>query len=261
MLISREYITFCGLLILSNSSFAQRKEKQRLEKVEKKNSNYRKYEKKGSIRKYRLPEKAFKVSVYSIEEWKDLGLSNKQAEIVVEYCRKGVYSIDQMEKIYVFPDELLTLITDSLIFDVHKEQQKEFTTKAKLEINEATEAELLSITGIGDFYAKEIIKLRKRFGGFVSIEQLKSLKYMDDEKLSKLIPQFKIDDSKVEKLNINLSNSKTLAEHPWIDFKVANSIEKMRNQKGGLFASLEELKESFLIDAELFEKLKPYLSL
>jgi DNA uptake protein ComE-like DNA-binding protein len=35
----------------------------------------------------------------------------------------------------------------------------------------------------------------------------------------------------------------------------------MRIQKGGSFKKIEEIKECVLIDEELFEKLKPYLSL
>ncbi|MFM7386981.1 MAG: helix-hairpin-helix domain-containing protein, partial [Bacteroidota bacterium] len=51
-----------------------------------------------------------------------------------------------------------------------------------------------------------------------------------------------------------------LAKHPYIDTWQANSIIKMRKQRGG-FLSLKELLDSHLINPETFEKILPYVSL
>ncbi len=48
--------------------------------------------------------------------------------------------------------------------------------------------------------------------------------------------------------------------HPYFRWNIANSLIKMREQKNG-FKNLNEIKESVLINEELFEKLKPYLYL
>jgi DNA uptake protein ComE-like DNA-binding protein len=45
-----------------------------------------------------------------------------------------------------------------------------------------------------------------------------------------------------------------------LNWNQANSIIKMREQRGR-FNSIDEIKESVLIDEETFEKLLPYLTL
>jgi competence ComEA-like helix-hairpin-helix protein len=64
----------------------------------------------------------------------------------------------------------------------------------------------------------------------------------------------------IRKLSINHASAEELQAHPYLNWNQANSIVKMRMQKGG-FKSIEEIKESVIIDKETFEKVRPYLSL
>jgi DNA uptake protein ComE-like DNA-binding protein len=48
--------------------------------------------------------------------------------------------------------------------------------------------------------------------------------------------------------------------HPYLNWNQANSIIKMRQQRGR-YEKIEEIKESKLIDEETFQKVSPYLSL
>jgi DNA uptake protein ComE-like DNA-binding protein len=61
-------------------------------------------------------------------------------------------------------------------------------------------------------------------------------------------------------LKLNTITAEELKKHPYLNWNIANSIIKIRERKKG-FKSVEEIKESVLIDEECFEKLKPYLSL
>jgi DNA uptake protein ComE-like DNA-binding protein len=72
---------------------------------------------------------------------------------------------------------------------------------------------------------------------------------------------FKLNEGESRKISINTADAKELQAHPYIDWSVANSIVKIRNQKENKYKSIEEIKVSVLIDEELFEKIKPYLSL
>jgi competence protein ComEA len=89
---------------------------------------------------------------------------------------------------------------------------------------------------------------------------LMEIKKIDMEVFSKIEDQIWVDSDLLRKININQVEVEELKSHPYISWNVANSITKMRLQKGS-FTKLEEILESALIDRELFEKIKPYLSL
>ena len=80
------------------------------------------------------------------------------------------------------------------------------------------------------------------------------------EKLLEIESYIKVSPSEVKKININTANVEELKNHPYIRWNIANSIVKMRLQKGS-FNSLNELLESKLITSEIFEKIKPYITL
>ena len=72
--------------------------------------------------------------------------------------------------------------------------------------------------------------------------------------------QIIVDQSLIRKIALNTVSIDELKIHPYIRWNIANSIIKMREQRNG-FKSIDEIKESVLINEELFEKLKPYISL
>ena len=70
-----------------------------------------------------------------------------------------------------------------------------------------------------------------------------------------------IDTNSIEKLNLNNVDYFQLVKHPYIKSNVANSIIKLRTQNGGAFHKVEDILRSKIIDQDLYEKLKPYLSI
>ncbi len=82
---------------------------------------------------------------------------------------------------------------------------------------------------------------------------------MDEEKLDKMRPYLKLENPELIKININSANFEVLNNHPYIEYAVANSIVKMREQ-GGEFAKVDDIKRSKLIDDKLFAKISPYLT-
>ena len=83
---------------------------------------------------------------------------------------------------------------------------------------------------------------------------------MDQEKFELIKDFIIIDNLKIIKIDLNTVKLEDLKNHPYFRWNIANSLIKMREQKNG-FKNLNEIKESVLINEELFEKLKPYLSL
>ncbi len=122
-----------------------------------------------------------------------------------------------------------------------------------IEINAASAKELTKIKGIGEFYAKNIVKERLRIGGFKKPEELLNIYGMSEEKLCDILPQISIDSSLImKKIPLNRADSFLLAEIPAIDPYCAAKIVKYRHQLGG-FYDTKQLLEIFSIDEERYK--------
>jgi len=218
--------------------------------------------------RFKVPAQRFDPNGYSIADWMKLGLSEKQGAVVLKFCSRGIYSNDQLRKIFVIPEKLYELIKDSTFYPAKTQIRYERTAEPSekaieklilVDVNKADEAELDKIPGVGSFYAKNIINYRNRLGGYVRKEQLLEVWKMDPVKYEE-IQRFVSVGPTIEKINLNEVSAEILRKHPYLNWNIANSIVKLRKQKT-LFNAIEDIKESVLIDEELFEKLKPYLTL
>jgi competence ComEA-like helix-hairpin-helix protein len=205
-----------------------------------------------------------------------LGLSPKQAASLLRYKDKyGLHSLSQMQHIRVLPSELLDQISDSLYFEptpnaktsVVEREEKALQEKrqeargqiGKLDINSATEVMLVALPGLGAYTASKIIAYRERLGGFLALDQLQEIQGIRPEILQKVLPYLVLEQG-VKRMSINEVSYETLKQHPYLTWNQANSIIKMRKQKGA-FKEIKELKESVLIDDDTYKKLLPYVSL
>lgn len=235
-----------------------------LSQLDQRKTDVRPYSMKSPRQRFKTPASRFYPEKYSTNEWMNLGLSRKQAEVVCRMVKNGVRSESYLKKIYVIPEELFELIKDSVIYQSGGQTEITGTNEKpvlkQIELNSATKEELISLPGVGEYIAGRILDYRNRLNGYCTPEQLMELKKIDLTLYNKLEPRITVDASIIDKLKINSATSEELAAHPYISWNVANSIVKIRDQKGG-YRNLEEIKSSVLIDEELFTKLKPYISL
>lgn len=237
-------------------------------------SNYQKQKKrfyaqnKNRKSKYKSPPTKFDPNNYSLKEWINLGLSEKQANVVIKFTSRGIKSNEDLKRVFVISDELFDLIKDSTVYAINpsftSEKKEEFKQKKKpellVELNRASQEDLMKINGIGEAFAKWIINYRTRLGGFYNKNQLLEVWKMDLDKFLVIEPYLEVNSTVLYKLKLNSTTVDELKKHPYLNWNIANSIIKIRDKKGG-FSSIDEIKESVLIDEECFEKLKPYLSL
>ena len=237
-------------------------------KFEKRNySNY--YSKK---KKYKAPDSKFNPNTYKLSDWINLGLSEKQSVVILKFTARGIYTEEDLKRIFVIPEVLFELIRDSVVYpkrfypkrfkksphqESFKNQVKQIT---QINLNTADTTEFMKIYGIGAFYAKQIISYREKLGGFFKKEQLLEVWKMTPETYEKIKDHVFINEMDVELIDINTVTIEELKVHPYLTWNQANSIVKMRVQRNG-FKNIEEIKESVLIDSETYEKLFPYLSL
>ena len=215
--------------------------------------------------KFKSPPEKFDPATYTVKQWMFLGLSEKQANVVVKFTARGIKNEEQLKQIFVIPDQLFSLIKDSVIYTLPKVYEKTEKNIVKnenilLEINTATPDELENLKGIGPFLSTKIVNYRTMLGGFYQLEQLLEV-YKFPPELMQTVQKFvKLDPTIIKKININSATTEELKAHPYLNWNQANSIVKMRQQKGK-YSSFEELKESVLIDEKTYNKILPYLTL
>lgn len=217
---------------------------------------------------YKIPPQRFDPNLYSLQEWIALGLSEKQVRVILKFLKNGIDSNEALEKIYVLPKELYALIKDSTIYPaVINTGDQELSTGIELvvvqrilELNSIDSLALISLKGIGPFYASQILKYRRKLGGYYKKEQLLEVWKMKIETYEQLISQLVIDNENIRKIPLNTISFEDLYRHPYLSYAQANSIVKMRVQQEG-FTSIGDVLKSKLIDRKTYERLRPYLIL
>ena len=83
---------------------------------------------------------------------------------------------------------------------------------------------------------------------------------MDSLKYAGIVPYIEISTDAIKKININTASIKELIKHPYIEFYLAKSIITHR-ETIGKYSKPEEILDARLIYTELYEKIKPYLTI
>lgn len=124
----------------------------------------------------------------------------------------------------------------------------------QIAVNSADTTQLMRIPGIGSYYAKKIVKLRDRLGGFANSRQLLDIEDFPIE----AVEYISIDPSIIKRLNINRLSLTQLKHHPYINYYQARAIIDLRRLRGNI-CSVEELSELKDFSAEDISRLLPYL--
>ncbi|MBT7675808.1 MAG: hypothetical protein HN625_03340, partial [Flavobacteriaceae bacterium] len=131
-------------------------------------------------------------------------------------------------------------------------------TKQIVELNQADSLQLISINGVGPFYAKQILKYRKELGGFRNYAQLTEIWGLENLEIQKLKQQTSIDTLHIRKVNVNTIELEQLKLHPYLNYKQAKMILNYRKQHGD-FKQVKDIRKIKPISPELFRKIAPYL--
>ena len=202
-------------------------------------------------------------------DWTKLGLSPKQIHTIKNYEAKGgkFKSKADVRKMYCISEKMFLLLEPFIQIPINVESEhstvpivnKSVINKKTLlfELNTADSAQLVQLKGIGSYYAKTIIKYRNSLGGFISKEQLLEVWKFDQEKYDEVKNQITIDKSAIKKININNCTEKEL-KHPYLKWNMVNAIINYRD-KHGKYSTVEEIKNTDLIDDITYNKIASYL--
>jgi competence ComEA-like helix-hairpin-helix protein len=212
--------------------------------------------------------KEFNPNEISIDEWMDLGLSEKQAAVLVRWRDKKPFQTKaDVRKVFVVKENLYLqwepyiLLPENVDVPTQKKETKDFQntlpqkTITLLNINSATVEEFDALPLIGEGRAKAMVRYRDYLGGFVSTEQLREIKMLPDSVLEVILPRVKTDGKVLKYLNINADTLR----HPYLPKPMATIIVNYRVQHGA-YENVEDLSKISLLDAEIMRKLAPYLT-
>lgn len=228
-------------------------------------------------------------------QWKNLGFSEKQVKTILKYKEVvggNFSSKEQFKKCYAVSPEKYEQLKNYVLLPETKAEAKNqnFTYKTfekkKLNIRGKFNPDNYSQKdwenlGFSEKQAGAILKYKNYLGGsFISKEKLKECFIINDEQFSQMSPYLILQDKTPENLANKFDKKKEketfkinqyfdpnqLNPEQWkalgFSEKQANVIVNYRDRNlRGSFKSLEDIQKCFVISAEKFEEMKPWIKL
>ncbi|TDW44303.1 DNA uptake protein ComE-like DNA-binding protein [Flavobacterium sp. 270] len=198
-----------------------------------------------------------------------LGMSVQEIDRLLAFRKENKYvsSAEEFQQVTKISDSLLKEISPLFKFPDWINNKKEFVNYKKdykdykdyknassqtfakkektalLDINQATQEDLVKIYGIGEALSSRILKQKEILGGFVSMEQLAEVWGLSPEVIYKLSSHFKIYEVPgFKKILINDASLKELSQFPYFKYALAKQIITYRSMNGE-FKNIEELSK------------------
>jgi DNA uptake protein ComE-like DNA-binding protein len=137
---------------------------------------------------------------------------------------------------------------------VHHYPQKIAET-AHVVLNTADTTELMTVPGIGPYFARKIVQYGQRLGGYVNVDQLDEIENFPAESKRFLV----VEGATPQKLNVNRLTLNELKRHPYINFYQAKDITDYRRLHGPI-KSLQDLRLLKDFPQAAIERLLPYVT-
>ena len=186
-----------------------------------------------------------------------LGMSVPEIDRLLAFRKENKYvnSPEEFQAVTKVSDSLLNAISPYFKFPDWVKNKKEFknyknypnTAFAKkdkivvIDINQASQADLIKIFGIGEAISLRILKFKESLGGFVSMEQMKDVWGLSPEVIENLNSHFKVSTlPNLKKIDINNASIKELSQFPYFNYQLARQIVTFRSMNGDI-KNIEDL--------------------
>ena len=210
---------------------------------------------------YKVLSKIYPFNPNFITDYKGykLGMSVQEIDRLLAFRKENKYmnSSKEFQKVTKVSDSLLNAIApyfkfpdwinSKREFKAYKNYpEKAFAKKEKIvliDINQATQEDLIRIYGIGEAISLRILKQKESLGGFVSMEQMKDVWGLSPEVVENLNTHFKVSIlPNFKKIDINNASLKELSQFPYFRYILAKEIVTYRSMNGDI-KSIEDLSK------------------
>ena len=187
-----------------------------------------KEEKKESLVSNKIKYNYFDPNVLDLEGWKNLGFSEKQAQVIINYKErnlKGSFkNLEDIQKCFVISsDKFLELKPwikikeqeqKSITEELPKLKEVQKTDFSKIDVNQITFKQLVEF-GFDEKSAASFLGFRKKLGGFVDKKQILETYNISQDLAKKLIEITNMDASKIQKYSLKDAPEDFLKNHPY----------------------------------------------
>jgi len=222
------------------------------------------YEQEPTIEKQKDSLFYFNPNTLADKGWLVLGLPSTKLSVLRNFQKSGAIfkTKTDLKHYFAITDEFYEKVEKYISIPEIKKTEtpinKTKKTNQIVELNQADSLQLISINGVGPFYAKQILKYRKELGGFRNYDQLTEIWGLENLEIQKLKQQTSIDTLHIRKVNVNTIELEQLKLHPYLNYKQAKMILNYRKQHGD-FKQVKDIRKIKPISPELFRKIAPYL--
>lgn len=171
----------------------------------------------------------FDPNILDAQGWKNLGFSEKQAQVIINYRDKRLKgsfkSLEDIQNCFVISEEKFNEMLPYIKLSAEKSakassNEKESAVAAdysKIDLNEITFKQLQQF-GFDEKAAGSFIGFRKKLGGFVNTEQMLETYNIDRELMKDLISKAKFNTEMVEKYSLTDAPESWLKSHPYFKY-------------------------------------------
>lgn len=186
----------------------------------------------------------FDPNTASVDEFMRLGFSEKQAQSIDNYRKKGGHFRRKSDfaKSYVVQDSVY-------------QRLEPYIDIPKLDLNVADSAAFETLPGIGGFFASKMVEHRGKLGSYSYPEQLMDIWRFDEGKFAALADLIYVNPSNIKPYELWTLSEKELAEHPYIGRRAAHGIVVFRDNSPIGQWSVESLAKAGVLDKESAAKL------
>ncbi len=190
---------------------------------------------------------SFDPNTVTLEDLVRLGLSERQAEVILNYRNKGgtFRRKEDFARMYVVSDTLY-------------QRLEPFIDIPKLELNTADSAALVTLRGIGPYYARRIIEYRERLGGFFDPQQLMEIDGIDRERYDGFSSSIQADSSHIKRFDFWSLTKEELSAHPYVGSFATKGILRYRNVTDTSQWSFSDLVRNNILTPDQGSKLSKY---
>jgi len=188
-----------------------------------------------------------------------LGMSTAEIDRLLEFRKTNQYvnSAEEFQDLTKVSDSLLAVISQYFKFPDWVKNKKKYKPFEKFEnqayakkekiavidINVASQEELIKVYGIGAGLSERILKQKEILGGFVSMEQMNDVWGLSPEVVDKLKERFKVGAiPNVKKIKINDVSAKELSQFPYFRYPLSKEIVTYRSMNNGIKNSEDLIK-------------------
>lgn len=178
---------------------------------------------------YTVSEKFYKcIESYILIKYPDIKKNYENSENTIVKSETGSIKTDnkQQEKLRgKYSTAQINSSADCMATDIKSANGRHY---AIVNLNTADSSQLVSLYGIGPYFAVKIIDYRERLGSYAFVEQLLEIRGFDEKRLNGIRDRIEISENHIVQFSLDTVSISFLKRHPYIGPYTAQGIILLR---------------------------------